>query len=344
MFGIVRRGRGLLLLAVCAVSACSWLGERPPAPIVGPLVGKIYRAADQQAISREALREAWLQADIIYLAEQHENSEHHRLQREVIAELVAAGRKPALALEAASFDQSSALLTYSGMGGDQHGASAALAEQILRERLQWGEAEDYYWRHYGAIVALAREQQLTLVGMDLPKSLRYRISKFGVDGLNAVEQSLLSPSGFVNEQYRAMMMEQFKAAHCGYGEEQYLSKLYDNWVARNDRMATTIVQLAQLEDQRPVVVIVGSGHTRYGQAVVERVGALAPELKQLNIGLQEIRQAGDQAADYLPPPASAQPPDYDYYWFTRGEPPAQDHCAGFLKHRAAKDRQTAAAQ
>lgn len=313
--------------------------QEQPAPIIGPLVGKIYSEASREW-SRDEVQNSLLDADVIYLGEQHVNSEHHRLQREIIQYLLDQKRRPAIVIEAAAFDQSSALITYTSMSdATGHAGHNEIADSILRKKLQWGKEDDYYWRQYGGILQLARENNLQTVGMDLPKSLRYRISQSGVNSLSSVEKSLLSPSGFDDPVYQKVMYQHFKSVHCGYGAESYLSRLYDNWLARNDRMAATIAQVAVGDNKRPVVVIVGYGHTQFGMGAYERLSALAPELRQVNIGFKEIRSATDRVTDHIKPFSFAGRDfglEFDFYWFTQGQPPKEDYCVAFLKHKADK--------
>ena len=61
-----------------------------------------------------------------------------------------------------------------------------------------------------------------------------RLQRRGLDGLTAFERSMLHSTGFADDAYRAKMFEHLKAAHCGYGNEDYLGRLYDTWIARND--------------------------------------------------------------------------------------------------------------
>lgn len=308
--------------------------------IDGPLVGQIYDNKQQQYSQAEFLTTIE-DADVIYLGEQHQNNQHHEFQLIVLQHLIAQGKTPSIALEAVPFTLTSALLSYANLGASLgHSASPEhqdIADAILKQKLQWQEEDsDGQWRHYGKIIQLARQHQLTIVGMDLPKSLRHRITNLGTDKLTMVEKSLLAPSDFSDDLYQQMMFQQFKQAHCGYGHEEYLSRLYDNWIARNDRMASTIMQLSQQNNDRPIVVIVGHGHTQFGMGIYERVNALSPTLSQVNLTFRAIKNSNDQASNHIGEFQFAEHNfgfGYDYYWFSKGYQSGVDQCAIFKQRK-----------
>jgi hypothetical protein len=107
-------------------------------------------------------------------------------------------------------------------------------------------------------------------------------------------------------------------------------RLYDTWVARNDRMALSVVELfkaVQAKDHDtkgrrtgPVVIIIGGGHTEYGLGVLDRVQHLKPNITQTNLAIAEIKREPADLAEYLTPLSleGFEPvPPADFLWFTQ---------------------------
>jgi uncharacterized iron-regulated protein len=78
------------------------------------------------------------------------------------------------------------------------------------------------------------------------------------------------------------------------------SRLYDTWVARNDRMARSITRLHAL-GTGPVVIIIGGGHTEYGLVVINRVTAIGDTISQVNVALRKISVTPSSLSDYMAP-------------------------------------------
>nr|WP_242521748.1 ChaN family lipoprotein [Motiliproteus sp. SC1-56] len=286
----------------------------------------------------EALLARALEADVVYLGERHDNVEHHARQLRLLSSMIEAGVQPALGFEFFDVGQTGFLAQYvSGQrSGMQlgHGKSGKTPEQWLREQLGWQDQEDEYWGFYFQLIELAREHRLPIFGADLPAGIKLRISRSGLEGLNAIERQQLVRTGLDDPAYRALMYEQFKAGHCGWGMEPLLTRLYETWLARNDRMAASVVAMHRARPEAPVVLIVGSGHVRRDQGVPERAQFLAKEpLTQLNIGMQEIRIEPTPLADYmesLEVEGKVFAPPHQVLWFSQRQD-YDDPCAALNK-------------
>ncbi len=104
------------------------------------------------------------------------------------------------------------------------------------------------------------------------------------------------------------MKSVFVQVHCGMDHGRMTDRLYDTWLARNDRMALSVVQLAKAIQQTPdstmagpVVVIIGAGHTDYGLGVIDRVKHLYPAVSQVNLAMTEINREPAGLDHYISP-------------------------------------------
>ena len=319
----------LTLLAGCSATPTAV----PRAP--DPLAERLHDTLAGEALSREQLVQRMLAADVVYLGEKHDSRRHHEIQRELLEELAARGRSPALGLEIFPRSDNGLLMGYVTWAPNPHMRhDAESAEAWLRAKLGWQEGgpRDGSWASYGPLLESARAHEMATFGIDLPVSLRSRISRVGEEGLTASERALLAPTGFEDPGYESLMLAKLKAAHCGFGSPEYLGRLYDNWVARNDTMARAIVDALDDATAGPVVVIVGAGHTEYGLGVVERVAALRPDVEQVNLGLTELAFEPQPLVHYTAAERHEGRdfgPAHRYLWFTEPEGEPVDHCAGF---------------
>jgi len=297
-----------------------------------PLIEKIIQATDQKELEKRALFELLSTADVVYLSEKHDNPRHHKIQLEVLQELVKKGKKPAVGFEFFFREQTGYLMDYiQGKPSPFMGKSKAHTPgKVLRAKLGWQHRSDDDWGYYYQLIELAKKHNLVLFGTDLSPAMTLRIRRYGLEKLSRFERSQLGTTSFENKAYETMMLQRFKSAHCGMGSPSFLKPFYEAWLARNDSMAFAISDMTA-EVDGPVVVIVGAGHTRNNMGVVERVAHLKPNLKQVNLGLTEVWQEGSALEAYLEGEQVDDVkfgPAHDFFWFT-DRVDSVDHCEKF---------------
>jgi uncharacterized iron-regulated protein len=337
---------GCLLIAGCtglppgAVHPTSSTdSQRSPEVDAADLTGTVIIGARPSPLDRGELLARVHRADIVYLGEKHDNPYHHSAQHWVLERLVAAGRRPAIGFEVFDRAQTATLMRFvETKPSDAEGKDARdPAVTRLRARLGWGKHRDSSWAFYGPILELARAHGLRVFGIDLPTSLRARISRVGVDGLSASERSLLpEQSGDVDPDYRALMLERLSAAHCGHGTPEQLAKLFENWTLRNETMARAIgTALDAPAGGAPVVVILGGGHVRGGEGVPRRVARRHAGVSQLNIGLRELPE-GTGVEDVVAMSATAHGnqwrTEHEISWFTPASGMTLEAACAMFKH------------
>jgi len=302
-------------LAILGVAVLCGVLAGCAAPLRGTAVDEaetILAAPDGADLDHAALARRIDAADVIYLGEKHGNRFHHAAQLRVLRELVARGKRPAIAFEVVTQPETSELVSFV-----QAPPGGADPTDHLRQALDW-RGDDYRWRDYGPLLQFARANQLRVAGIDLPRSLRRRISRVGLEGLIAVERRQLHDTGFVDAEYEEIMHERLNAAHCGFAPPDLRARLYETWVARNDAMAAAITALTAEVPGQPVVVIVGSEHAANNMGVFERVAHRAPTLRQLNIGLRGRAPGTDPIAEFAPVVRGSRrfAPAHEIVWLT----------------------------
>lgn len=297
---------------------------------------RIFRTEDLHELTREQFIASLDNARVIYLGEKHDNPRHHELQLEVVRTLIERGRRPAIGFEVFAVDKTSTLMTYTTWKEPTAQQSKRpSAEERLRNALGWGEDRDQSWSFYGPLLELAREHELVVFGIDLPRSLRARISRVGIDGLTNTEKRQLYPSDFQDGAYGDSIRTRLKDMHCGHGSDAYIDRLYQNWQVRNDAMAMAITETVEQLKGEPVVVILGAGHVQHDMGAYARVAEIAPGIEQVNLAFREVPVDPAPLADTVHPhdiPGARLAHDHAYLWFTaRAKPGQGDPCERFRR-------------
>lgn len=284
-----------------------------------PLIDKIIATKTHAQIDFETLIKTISSYDVIYLSEKHDNPAHHQIQKKVINALIKRKLYPTIGFEFFAMEDTPDLLNFIDSGNAHHSKEIETAiEMDLRKKLGWDTQPDDMWRYYFDLLKLARDEKLQVAGIDLPSTLKKRITRKGIEGLSPIEREQIFSTHLSNDTYKKYMFSIFKSAHCGMAQSEMQAKLYTTWIARNDKMALSISRLNQYR-KGPVVVIIGKGHTEYGLGVIDRVAAIDKTIRQVNIGLTEISNKPSSLGQYLLPlelKGFKKAPPADYLWFT----------------------------
>lgn len=331
------------LLALAFLVGCApQLTQEKIQPREDPLVEKIYSTIDQRFLDKKELFGRLKRMQVIYLGERHDNDRHHEIQLEVLKHLIERGNKPIIAVELFTQEQTALIQRYFQMRGtakDKDHDDKGQRETWLRKQMGWQDHQDEYWNNYFSIIEFARTHELTLIGTDLSRTLATRITSLPTEQLTAVERSFWKDSGFVQSDYETMMKAEFTEGHCGWSNEKLLTGLYRAWLARNDAMSDALVLTHDEDPSRPIVMLLGGGHTEHGMAVLERVAAKRPGIRQIDVGITEIHVEPSPLEDYTQAPkigTTKFTPAHEYFWFTQRqsyENPCQKYEKMLKKHK-----------
>jgi uncharacterized iron-regulated protein len=298
--------RELLLAALATAAGCAGprmeLGD-------APLAGRAWDVRARRFIERAEVGRRVTAADCALLGETHDNPEHHRIQLALLRSAVAAGRRPALAMEQLDIDR-------------QASVDRALADSPTPARIAKDAqvSSGWEWPLYAPLVALAIDERLPLVALNLPRSRTGVIVKEGLAAaLGDGDIARLALDRTWNGMRQAALEREIVEGHCG-DAGPIVAKLADVQRAKDAVMADRI--LAHRE--RGVVAILGRGHARADLGVPLYLAARAPRLALVVLGMVEIESPGRAPRDY----EEAAPGRFDIVWFTaRARRP--DPCAGF---------------
>ncbi|MCG7599422.1 ChaN family lipoprotein [Halomonas sp. McH1-25] len=257
----------------------------------------LYRIRDLRRgtwLTGDALLAELARASAVIVGERHDNAEHHRLERWLIAQLAARGVLGGVVLEMLDPEQQRTLEGVPGV------LLAELPEPELLALLDW--QRDWDWAAYGPLV-----RQSLQLGVPLRAG---NLTRETIHALVMANQVPSLPERVARAQRQAIV-----EGHCGLLPESMLDGMLAAQVARDRAMAAALAALPSTS-----VLVCGSAHAR------RDIGAaLHAEPAPLCLGLVELAPGQDWLSAL--PDSVDDGPAFDIAWFT---PPAvrhEDPCA-----------------
>jgi uncharacterized iron-regulated protein len=265
-----------------------------------PLAGRAWDVQAARFIDAAEVERRIAVADIAMLGETHDNPAHHELQLKLYRGLVAAGRKPTLALEQLDAENQAAV----DAARAQEGATPATLAQAGKVSRGWN------WAFYEPLVAVALEHRLPIVAANLSRSRAREAAGARPPAMEEVW----------NDDRQRTMRALLVASHCG-DDSPMIDAMVDMQRARDALMAERIAQAPQ-----PVVAIMGRGHADARLGVPLYLRSRFPQRTLVSVGLVEVREGAQTPSAYSDAASGA----HDIVWFT---PRAvrEDPCAGFKR-------------
>lgn len=274
------------------------------------LVDRQWDVQQQRFVDRDEVFARVLAADVVLLGETHDNAVHHRLQGEILATLLAAGRRPTLVMEQFDTEQQGAL--------DAATDPAAAAALMARG---WDSG------HYRPLIESARQKGLPLVAGNVSRAGTRPVIREGWQTIDAPRRERLQLDAVWDGGRETYMRQVITASHCGKIDDTLRDGLVRAQRLRDAVLAD--VTLGHVAGR--AVLIIGRGHARSDVGVPRYLSARDRKLKIVSIGFTEVSPDKTQPADYLGEDGIAPPgPPHDLLWFTPRQT-RPDPCASFGK-------------
>lgn len=304
-------GRGVLRRAsLCAVAALGvfWASVAAAGEAAHPLSGTVWTGAGDERQEADMM-DAVSASDFVLVGEIHDNPRHHDIQADVLREMTASGRRPAVILEMVPHGLQPEL--------DAFNTHEDPDVSALGTKLRWQERGWPDWAIYKPVVEAAADAGLPLVAGDLDREVIRAIGK----GQDSAEKSgIVYP-----EPERARLRAELESAHCGLLPDAALSPMIDVQAARDRSLADAMVAAGGTGG---AVLIAGRGHVRNDWGVPFVLRHIVPNKSVVSIGLVETNGGETGFRDYLDEDTDRMP--FDFVVFTdrvdRG-----DVCAGLEK-------------
>ena len=228
-------------------------------------------------------------AGVIYVGETHTIARHHAVQRWLLRELFTRGVPLVLGLEQLEARDQPAIEKYNRGEIDFD----TLATEIDWKR-KWGNYPDYR-----GLCEFARQHQIPIHGLNAPADLIRAVNRGGGLANLPAEQRAQLPAQIVTDDpvYERLMTLQL-AVHMAVDPTK-LRPLFEAQVARDEAMAEQIVHARHRVPGAPrtVLVVLGSGHVRFGLGTAARVRVREPGITERVVLVTESGQLELSAAD-----------------------------------------------
>lgn len=269
----------------------------PRRTAIALLIPVMLLAACAAGIPRTSDRlQALLPADAILIGEQHDASDHQRLQREIIEALAGRQQLAVLVLEMAERGTSTVTLPRDA------------SEATVRDTLRWND-KGWPWAAYGPGIMAAVHAGVPVIGGNLPRRDMAQVMRD-----TGFDKRLPGPALKAQQQL-------IRSGHCDMLPESQISPMTRVQIARDVAMSQTISDA--VVPGKVVVLLAGNGHVDRTLGVPQH---LPKGLTVRAIGLQ----AGDRDArgtsgfDAVWPTPAIPPKDYCADFKTQsGMSPAQ---------------------
>lgn len=292
-------------LAALLLSACVPTLHAPEDP-AHPLVDRIWDTRTQRFIGQPDLERGLQEARFVLLGEVHDNADHHRLRRDLIAALVRDGRRPTVAMEQFDREYQAAL--------DRAQDAPAPAPATVKTATHFNE-KGWNWQYYEPIVRLALQQRLPLRAANLSRADAFQVSTGGaVAVLGADKVRALGLDEPLPAAARLKLEQVIEKGHCGKAPRERLAGIVAAQRARDAVMADVL----RHDSGAGAVLIAGNGHVRRDFGVPHYLGSNDIAV----VGFLEVREERQAPADYH----DRRDPEYDYIVFTP-RTPRPDPCA-----------------
>lgn len=216
--------------------------------------------------------EAWLRArkdrTVIHVGELHGNPGAHRLQLEVLREMIQQGGPLALSTEQFERDVQPVL--------DRYLKGEISEDQFLKDSRPWPNYADYR-----PLIELCKERKIPVIAGNIPRRLASRVHKEGpavVEQFTDEEKSwsarkLVAEKGAYRDKFMKLMG--------GAGDHnEKLETMFAAQCFKDDTMAESIADWLAANPKGRVLHINGGFHSEGGLGVPEKLAVLSPAVKQ----------------------------------------------------------------
>ncbi len=197
---------------------------------------------------------------VLFVGENHTSMDFHRVQLQVLRELVASGRPVLVGLEMYPYTQQSFLDDWN---------RGLLTEEGFLQLSHWYDAWGFPWSYYRDLFVFARDHGVPMFGINTPRQVVTDVREKGFAGLTEEERSHIpetidTESAEHRRLFRAFFADAADSMHSSMSDEQ-LDAMYNAQCTWDATMGYNAVRALE-EHGKPgaiMVVLIGSGHVAY---------------------------------------------------------------------------------
>lgn len=280
-----------------------WQAQPVAAPSYVPQ--RVYDGRQKGFSDFESMLADASHADAVFVGEQHDDANTHRLELAILEGLYRRTPAIVLALEMFERDVQPAL--------DGYLAGSSTEEQFLAAARPW----PHYATDYRPLIEFAKAHHLRVIASNIPRPIAAEVSRTGLGAIDALgdrrslaASELLCPTS--GEYYRRFLEVMGGGTHPGAAEPDADTharndRFYFAQCVKDETMGESVARaVAEPGDPHPIVLHVnGSFHSDYGQGTVDSARRRLPGRRLVVVSAQPIadldRAVPDdpKVADYL---------------------------------------------
>ena len=251
---------------------------QPPHGATGYVPHRVFDTRHKSFTDFESMLADVARADVIFVGEQHDNPNTHRLELAVVDGLMRRRVSLVIALEMFERDVQPVL--------DKYAAGTITEEEFLKGSRPWPR----YATDYRPLIEFAREHHLPIVAANVPRPIAANVSKAGLSALDALgpqrgfaaRELQCAASGQYYDRFVAEMTGHAPAADPKTAPPADVRTGTDRFFlaqcVKDETMAESVAAaFANTSVERATIVYVnGAFHTDYGQGAAERTRRRLP--------------------------------------------------------------------
>ncbi|WP_312337709.1 ChaN family lipoprotein [Anaerospora hongkongensis] len=238
---------------------------------------QVYGTASGSRLTVEGISQKIKDYDVVVFGEYHDNPVLHRLEKELLTAVYEQYPNVAVSLEMFERDNQQILNAYL--------AGRVSEEAFLEQSRPWPN----YRSDYRPLVEFAKTEELPVLAANIPRAIAAQYARSGM--LAAVEETLRqylprihsTPDGEYRQRFFGQMQAMSDKHSAMPVTEKQMEAFYRAQCLKDDTMAESILDYHRRYPDRKIIHYQGDFHSRYRLGVVEKLQALAPELKILVI-------------------------------------------------------------
>lgn len=233
----------------------------------------IVRGKQETELTSEQFLNEVSNSDVILVGEVHSDSLTHVFEYELLKNMYTQSKKIAIALEMFERDIQEIL--------DQYLTGEITEEEFMKQSRPWRN----YTSAYKPLIEFARENQLPVLAMNVPRHYANQVALEGEAALSEIPESekvwiaekLKSPDNSYKKRFFEQMGGTRRPGPMG---KFNVENLYKAQCLKDDTMAESIRNFFDKNPGYKVITFQGSFHVAYGLGLAKKLQILQPDLDQ----------------------------------------------------------------
>ena len=272
-------------------------------PVSGYVPERVYDTQRKAFSDFEAMLADIASADVVFVGEQHDDPNTHRLELALLEGLKRRNVAPVVSLEMFERDVQGAI--------DAYLSGTATEEETLKASRPWPR----YRTDYRGLVELAKGNGWPVIAANVPRRIAAAVAKTGSDAISQlpsedqafVAKELRCPEDAYFERFATSMGSHPAPNQTPEQQRAMTSRYYWSQCVKDETMAESIAAAVERLGPAPVVHYNGAFHSDFGLGTAERTRRRIPGkrivvISMLPVGnLDSLDPSGEdlQRADYL---------------------------------------------